>query len=177
MYRIDYLQLNNLRLIHIFYNQAIICQAIIWHGIVSGFLKIFTDLQEICSIKTQNIFLLFLIAKTILHSYAANFLQICANLLKYQNNAMSNDGSSIKIIDQCHGDWAVKINIKNLIVISRSFAPKFYLHHNLIQLCIYKSIDLESLKQAENFPHIVYFLHSNQRRVLSNCRCPRNIGH
>jgi hypothetical protein len=36
------------------------------------------------------------ITKTILRANAANFLQICANLQKYWNNAMSNDGSSIE---------------------------------------------------------------------------------
>ena len=42
--------------------------------------------------------------KTILRLYAANVLQICVNLQKYWNNAMSNDGLSIEIIDQSHGD-------------------------------------------------------------------------
>jgi hypothetical protein len=36
------------------------------------------------------------ITKTILRANAANFLQICANVQKYWNNAMSNDGSSIE---------------------------------------------------------------------------------
>jgi hypothetical protein len=36
------------------------------------------------------------ITKTILRANAANFLQIGANLQKYWNNAMSNDGSSIE---------------------------------------------------------------------------------
>ena len=75
--------------------------AIIWHGwhclLISGFslflfvviIKLFcTDMK----IKT----------KTILWANAANFLQICGNLQKYWN--MSNDGSSIEIIDQSHGD-------------------------------------------------------------------------
>ena len=39
--------------------------------------------------------------KTILRANAGNF---CANLQKYWNNTMSNDGSSIDIIDQFHGD-------------------------------------------------------------------------
>ena len=30
--------------------------------------------------------------------------EICANLHNYLNNAMSNDGSSIEIIDLSHGD-------------------------------------------------------------------------
>ena len=40
-----------MRQIHIFYNQAIN-----WHDIVPVFLKIYTDLQEICSICSQNCF-------------------------------------------------------------------------------------------------------------------------
>ena len=51
------------------------------------------------------------ITKTILWANAANFLQICANLQRYGNNAMSNDGSIIEIIDQSHGDFkAVLLN-------------------------------------------------------------------
>ena len=77
----------------------------IWHGIVPVFLKICTDLQEICSIWTQNcFFLLFLnyfstetITKTILSSYAAHFLKICENLQKSWNNMMSNDCLIIEI--------------------------------------------------------------------------------
>ena len=34
----------------------------------------------------------------------AHMLQICANLHKYWNNAMSNDGSSVEIIHQPPGD-------------------------------------------------------------------------
>jgi hypothetical protein len=48
--------------------------------------------------------------KKIGRSNAANFLQICANLQKYWNNAMSNDGSNVEIIDQSHG---VKSRIEN----------------------------------------------------------------
>ena len=44
------------------------------------------------------------ITKTILRANPANFLQICTNLKKYWNIAMSNDGSNIEIIDQSHGD-------------------------------------------------------------------------
>jgi hypothetical protein len=52
----------------------------------------------------QNNFTTETITKTILRANAANFLQICANLQKCWNNAMSNEGSSIEIIDQSHGD-------------------------------------------------------------------------
>ena len=45
------------------------------------------------------------IAKTILSSYAANFLQIFANL---QNNMMSNDGLNIENMDLSHIHLAVK---------------------------------------------------------------------
>ena len=47
------------------------------------------------------------ITKTILHSYAANFLQICVNLQKYWNNAMSNDGLIIENMDLSHIHLAV----------------------------------------------------------------------
>jgi hypothetical protein len=40
--------------------------------------------------------------------FCAHMLQICANLHKYCNNALSNDGSIIEIIDLSHGDKAVK---------------------------------------------------------------------
>ena len=36
--------------------------------------------------------------------FALKSVPICANLHKYWNNGMSNDGSSIKIIDQSHRD-------------------------------------------------------------------------
>ena len=40
--------------------------------------------------------------KTILRSYAANFLQICANLQKSWNNMMSNVGLIIENVDLSH---------------------------------------------------------------------------
>ena len=40
------------------------------------------------------------ITKTILRANAANFLQICANLQKYWNNAMSNDHDFFRDIFQ-----------------------------------------------------------------------------
>ena len=42
------------------------------------------------------------IRKTILRSYAANFLQICVNLQKYWNNTMSKDGLIIENMDLSH---------------------------------------------------------------------------
>ena len=64
--------------------------AIIWHGIVSVFLKICTDLHEIFSIWTQNCFCYCFwtilvqktITKTILRSYAANF---CKSVQVFRN--------------------------------------------------------------------------------------------
>ena len=47
------------------------------------------------------------ITKTILRSYAANFLQICANLQKSWNNMMSNDGLIIENMDLSHIHLAV----------------------------------------------------------------------
>jgi hypothetical protein len=53
-------------------------------------------LQEICKIVFVIISEQFYYRnnkkKTILRADAANFLKICANLQKYWNNAMSNDG-------------------------------------------------------------------------------------
>ena len=66
--------------------------------IVPVFLKIYSNLQEICSICSKVVF------------------AIVSEQFYYRNNnknnsktvywsiAMSNDGSSIKIIDQSHGD-------------------------------------------------------------------------
>ena len=42
--------------------------------------------------------------------------QICANLHKYWNNVMSNDGWSIEIIDQSHGDWTVFVRHTTFIL-------------------------------------------------------------
>ena len=89
------------QLVHIFYNSKL-----------SEFLKICTDLQEFCSIWAQNCFVIVSASslpkivqkKTILRSNAAYFMQICANLQKYWNNAMTNDGLSIEIIDRSHGE-------------------------------------------------------------------------
>ena len=47
------------------------------------------------------------ITKTILRSYAANFLQICVNFQKYWNNAMSNDDLIIENMDLSHIHLAV----------------------------------------------------------------------
>ena len=50
------------------------------------------------------------ITKTILPSYAANFLQICVNFQKYWNKAMSNDGLIIENMDLSHIHSAVTSN-------------------------------------------------------------------
>ena len=113
--------------------------AIIWHGNVPVFLKICTDLQEICSICSQNCFCYCFCSKIV--QYFCRFTQICKKfalkivLLLFLNNfasclpkivynnfalkcckflanlwksseileqCLSNDGSSIEIIDQSH---------------------------------------------------------------------------
>ena len=40
----------------------------------------------------------------VFEQFCSHMLQICANLYKYWNNAMSNDGLIIEIIDESHGD-------------------------------------------------------------------------
>ena len=85
---------------YILYNQAIN-----WHDIIPVFLKIYTDLQEIGRICSQNCFLLFLnnfitetITKTILWANAAKFLQIFR-----KTGTLPCQSSSIELIDQSHG--------------------------------------------------------------------------
>ena len=65
---------------------------------------IYEDLQHLSLKLFLVLFLNNYTTETILRSNAANFSQIFANFQKYWNIAMSNDGSSIKIIDQSHGD-------------------------------------------------------------------------
>ena len=91
---------------------SMILISIIWHGIVSLFLKICIDLIcKKCAAFTHKI--VFVIVSVVmfrnnnknhLRANAANFLQICVNLQKYWNIAMSNYGSIIKMIDQSHRD-------------------------------------------------------------------------
>ena len=88
-------------------------QAINWHYIVPVFLKIYTNLQEICSICSQNCFCYCFCSKIVQKQYTKTILQICVNLQKYWNNVMSIDGSSIEIIDQSHGDQGSILKLKN----------------------------------------------------------------
>ena len=91
---------------NIFYNQAINRHC---SSISEDLLKFARNLQHLL---TKLFLLLFLnnfttetiIKKTFLRANAANFFEICANLQKYWNNVMSNDGSSIEIIDESHRD-------------------------------------------------------------------------
>ena len=87
--------------------------AITWHDIVLVFLKICTDLQEICSIWAQNYFcycfwtiLGLQLAKLFRNNNKNNFALICckflANLQKSWNNMMSNYGLIIENMDLSH---------------------------------------------------------------------------
>ena len=84
--------------------------SIIWHGNAPVFLKICTDLQEVCGIWAQDGSET--ITKTILSSCVAHFLQIFANLQKSWNNMMSNDGWMIKNMDLSHNHLAVRFKTK-----------------------------------------------------------------
>ena len=110
----------------------------------------FTDLQEICSIWTQNCccfrtilgqLLPKTIKTTILRSYTANFFQICVSLQKYWNNAMSNDGLSIEMIDRLMEIklYVDRINSWKLICarIRRNYQNPLYtcLHDNIALIC------------------------------------------
>ena len=83
--------------------------------LVPVFLKIYTDLQEICSICSQNCYCFYSkivqkqLRKTISQANAANFVQICVNLQKYQNNVMSIDGLIIEHMDLSHIHLAVQV--------------------------------------------------------------------
>ena len=94
-----------MRQIHIFYNEAII-----WH-IVSGFLKICTDLHEICCIWSQNYFCywfltIFWVARLKLfinnnkNNFGLKYCKFLANLRK-----------SSEILEQCHVKYRNKKNM------------------------------------------------------------------
>jgi hypothetical protein len=78
-----------MRQIHIFYN----C------------FRIYKDLHIFAAFEPKIVFVI------VSEQFCTHMLQFCANLHKYWNNAMSNDGSSIEIIDQSHGDLAVMHSI------------------------------------------------------------------
>ena len=91
-----------MRPIHIFYNQAIM---------LSCCFQIYEDLQR----KTVFVFVI----------VSDHILQICANFHKYWNNAMSNDGSSTKMIDQSYEDQAVQqVRMKSNIVFGRNLTTQ-----------------------------------------------------
>ena len=57
------------------------------------------------------------VTKTILCSYAANFLQICVNFQKYWNcNAMSNDGLNLENMDPSQIHSAVQKYHRHAII-------------------------------------------------------------
>ena len=90
-----------MRPIHIFYNQAIM---------LSCCFQIYEDLHRFA--KLFLFLLLFLII-------------ICANFHKKWNNAMSNDGSSTKMIDQSYEDQAVQqVKMKSNIVFGRNLTTQ-----------------------------------------------------
>ena len=87
--------------------------AIIWHcsSISEDLHRFARNLQHLSA---KLFLLLFLnnfttetLTKTIFRSYAANFLEICANLQKSWNNMMSNDSFIIEYIDLSHIHLAV----------------------------------------------------------------------
>ena len=82
--------------------------AIIWHGIVPVFLKICTDLQEICSIWAQNCFcycfwiiLQVMLLKLSRNNNKYNFVLKCCKFL-------ANSCKSSEILEQCHVKWWTK---------------------------------------------------------------------
>ena len=77
---------------------------IIWHGNVPVFLKFAQICKKFAAFAHKIVFVIVSVVKLFRNNNKNNFLQICPNLQKYWNIAMSNDGSSIKIIDKFHGD-------------------------------------------------------------------------
>ena len=71
-------------------------------------MKVCTDLHRY---ELKIVFVIVARLKLFRNNNKNNFViisvQICANLHKYWNNAMSNDGLIIEIIYQSHGDLAV----------------------------------------------------------------------
>ena len=100
----------------------------IWQGIVQVFLKIYSDLQEICSIWTQNCFcycfwtiLGALLPKTITKN---NFALICykfvANLCKYS-----------EILKQWHVKWWLNYRNNRSVSWGLSCTDKHYIEKSL----------------------------------------------
>ena len=98
--------------------------AIIWHGIVPVFLKICTDLQEICSIWVQNCFCYCFwtillqeqyLTKTILLANAAIFI---ANLCK-----------SSEILEHCHVKWWLKYQNNRSVSLVNLWGKRFKLQN------------------------------------------------
>ena len=116
-----------------------------WRGIVLVLLKIYTDLQEICSMwSILSEQFPETITKTILRSYTGNFLQICVDFQKYWNNAVSNDGFIIENMDLSHIDlavlWSPNVVILKYLCKSRMIAP--------IQLALESHIPMAGFQMA-----------------------------
>ena len=100
--------------------------AIIWHGNAPVFQKICTDLQEICSISSQNCFCYCFCSKNCSSKFRSRhstvlLLFLLRNLLKqslklFRNNDKNNFASkccnffanlckSSEILEQCHVNW------------------------------------------------------------------------
>ena len=131
-YKIRYIQLKKYRSIfsqiHIFNNQAVI-----WHHIVSGFLKICTDLQETCSIWAQNCFYCCFWTiysscdlKLLRNNKKNNFALICCKFL-------ANLCKSSEILEQCHVNWWLKY--RNSKSVSWRLSCTYYNHnHRYLEL-------------------------------------------
>ena len=75
--------------------------ATIWHEIVSWSPRIYDNLRNMI---TKLFFLIFISVQDNLFDRNKQELVKTGKNHKSANNAMSNDGSSIEIIDQSHGD-------------------------------------------------------------------------
>jgi hypothetical protein len=67
------------------------------HHLTSYCFRIYEDLHRLQHLRAKLFYLLFL------NNFCSHVQKICVNLHKYWNNAISNHGSSIEIIDQSHG--------------------------------------------------------------------------
>ena len=96
-------------------------------------LSLFLNNFRLATLKNNN--------KNNLRSYTANFFQICVSLQKYWNNAMSNDGLSIEMIDRLMEIklYVDRINSWKLICarIRRNYQNPLYtcLHDNIALIC------------------------------------------
>ena len=83
-------------------------------------MKIYTDLHRlerkiVFVIDSEQVARLKLFRNNIKNYFALKSVQICTNLHKYLNNALSNDGSSIEIIDQSHELYIKKSWLREIL--------------------------------------------------------------